>query len=97
MVFIPTNESSDVDPLAVPTNSVYLTSVKFITLTVCKQAYSCRMWDKMLLNGAEGPDDELWGLNAPFGFGAPERKAAAWLGLGNAQKAIPVGADGAVR
>jgi hypothetical protein len=23
----------------------------------------------MLLNGAAGPDDELWGLNAPFGFG----------------------------
>ena len=22
----------------------------------------------MLLNGAAGPDDELWGLNAPFGF-----------------------------
>jgi hypothetical protein len=27
------------------------------------------MWDKMLLNGAAGPDDELWGLNSAFGFG----------------------------
>jgi hypothetical protein len=32
----------------------------------------------MLLNGAAGPDDELWGLNAPFGFGvgkSPPRMA----------------------
>ena len=47
----------------------------------------------MLLNGAAGPDDGLWGLNAPFGFGAPERRApAALFGLGNAQKAVPIGA-----
>jgi hypothetical protein len=33
----------------------------------------------MLLNGAAGPDDGLWGLNAPSGFGMPEwRAAAAW-------------------
>ncbi len=36
----------------------------------------------MLLNGAAGPDDGLWGLNAPFGFGAPERRTTvAWRGL----------------
>jgi hypothetical protein len=33
------------------------------------------MWDKMLLNGAAGPDDELWGLKAPFGFGVGGRPA----------------------
>ena len=27
----------------------------------------------MLLNGAAGPDDGLWGLNAPFGFGVGGR------------------------
>jgi hypothetical protein len=31
------------------------------------------MWDKMLLNGAAGPDDGLWGLNASFGFGEDGR------------------------
>ena len=34
-----------------------------------------------VLNGAAVADRWLWGLNAPFGFGAPERRArAAWLG-----------------
>jgi hypothetical protein len=27
----------------------------------------------MLLNGAAEPDDGLWGLNAPFGFGVDGR------------------------
>ena len=46
-----------------------------MAVAVCKQAYSCRMWDKMLLNGAAGADDELWGLNAPIGFGVDGRPA----------------------
>jgi hypothetical protein len=55
------------------------------------------MRDKMLLNGAAGPDDGLWGLNAPFDFGAPERSAPAVLfELGNAQKAVPIGAESVV-
>jgi len=31
------------------------------------------MRDKILLHGAARPDDELWGLNAPFGFGVGGR------------------------
>jgi hypothetical protein len=56
------------------------------------------MRDKMLLNGAAGPGDGLWGLNAPSGFDMPEwRAAAAWRGREKAQQAGLVGADCAVR
>jgi hypothetical protein len=52
----------------------------------------------MLLNGTAGPNDGLWGVNAPFGFDASERRApAALFGFGNAQKAVPIGAGWAVR
>jgi hypothetical protein len=52
----------------------------------------------MLLNGAAGPGDALWGLNAPFRSCAPEQRArAAWRGCEEAQKAVPNGAKWAVR
>jgi hypothetical protein len=56
------------------------------------------MGDKMMLNGAAGADRWLWGLNAPFRSGAPEQRArAAWRGREGDQKAVPIGAEWAVR
>jgi hypothetical protein len=52
----------------------------------------------MLLNGAAGPDDELWGLNAPFRSCAPEQRArAARRGRKGDQKSDLIGAKWAVR
>jgi hypothetical protein len=62
---------------------------KYMMVAVCKQALSCRMRDKMLLNGAAGPDDELWGLNAPFCFGVDgRRKSRPFSGLQDGMNSV---------
>ena len=76
-----------IEHLAILSSSVaqriafYPSCGKCMTVAVCKQAYSCRMRDKMLLNGAAGPDDELWegGTARPLSSRVPCQVASSFL------------------